>query len=283
MESGPRGGSGDRHGQAGGGVREHPRGVRDRARRQSEAARLPHAQPRCRLRRERSDAPEPEAGAGARARARSRRPRRRCEPVVAVAAGGVEERVLAIVAEQTGYPTDLLDMESGPRGGSGDRHGQAGGGVREHPRGLRDRARRRSRSCAITPRSTMLSPSSRALRRRPSPKRRPSPRLRRPKRHPRPPRRRRLSAARADSRGPAAARLLRAHGRRARRRHTRRAHARPTWHRCVAGRAPRQAGSRGAGDPGHSDGRGARGPDRDLASAWADRRRLLARGPRPGG
>ena len=45
--------------------------------------------------------------------------------------------VLAIVAEQTGYPTDLLDLDLDLEADLGHRHRQAGRGVRHHPRGLR--------------------------------------------------------------------------------------------------------------------------------------------------
>ena len=43
---------------------------------------------------------------------------------------GVEGAVLGVVAAQTGYPAEMLDLESGSGGGSGDRHGEAGGDVR---------------------------------------------------------------------------------------------------------------------------------------------------------
>ena len=103
---------GDRHRQAGRGVRDDPRDLRDRARRLAEAARLPDAQPRRRLR-PRPHRPQRRtrgrrAGArraGARAAPAGRGGLRRA------AGDGVEARVLEVVAEQTGYPSDLLDMD----------------------------------------------------------------------------------------------------------------------------------------------------------------------------
>ena len=101
----PRGGPRDRHRQAGGGVRGHPRGVRDRARRQAEAARLP------------------DAGNHVVAFVRDRRPdvaaagsaESAAAPAAAPVTSGCDrcgtERVLAIVAEKTGYPPDLLDTD----------------------------------------------------------------------------------------------------------------------------------------------------------------------------
>ena len=57
-------------------------------------------------------------------------------------------RVLAIVAEQTGYPRSA-GPGSRPGGRPGDRHGQAGRGVRRDPRALRDRARRRAEAARL--------------------------------------------------------------------------------------------------------------------------------------
>ena len=103
---GPGGGSGDRHGQAGGGVRDDPRGVRDRARRLAQAARLPDDERGRRLR-ARADA----AGRAGGARAGRRGARAGLVAPEAPAGDGVEAKVLAIVAAQTGYPEDLLDMD----------------------------------------------------------------------------------------------------------------------------------------------------------------------------
>ncbi len=110
----PRGRPGDRHGQAGRGLRHDPRGLRDRARRLAQAARLPDAQPRGRVRqraiRPGADRAGDRAGAGEPAPAApAPEPVAAAEP--AAAADDVEQRVLAIVAEQTGYPPDLLDMD----------------------------------------------------------------------------------------------------------------------------------------------------------------------------
>ena len=70
----------DRHGQAGRGVRGDPRGLRDRARRHAEAARLPDAQPRRRVRpNERAPAVEPQPAPGPLPLAEPA-PRRRCSP-----------------------------------------------------------------------------------------------------------------------------------------------------------------------------------------------------------
>ena len=85
----------------------------NRARRHAQAPRLPHPQPRRRLRHERAPDPRPsppqrpaEPGATSpRARHRDRTPqwpRQRTRST---------QRVLAVVAEQTGYPPDLLDLD----------------------------------------------------------------------------------------------------------------------------------------------------------------------------
>ena len=81
-----------------------------------QAARLPHPQPRHRLR------PRPRRRRSADETAGSRRPRAcpgRARPdrapaapvAVAVSEDEVRQRVLALVAEQTGYPEDMLDLD----------------------------------------------------------------------------------------------------------------------------------------------------------------------------
>jgi acyl transferase domain-containing protein len=65
-------------------------------------------------------------------------------PAPAPAAPAVDpvvQQVLGIVAEQTGYPTDMLDLRARPRGRPGHRHGQAGRDLRRRARGLQHRAR----------------------------------------------------------------------------------------------------------------------------------------------
>ena len=96
----PRGRSRHRHGEAGRAVRHDPRGVRHRARRQAQAARLPDAQPR------RSASSATGAAAPPTAAARPRAGGARGASVDAVA-----ERIVALVAEQTGYPADMLAMD----------------------------------------------------------------------------------------------------------------------------------------------------------------------------
>ncbi len=91
---------GDRHGEAGRGVRRDPRVVRHRTRRPPAAARLPDARPRRRLR------PRPRRGP-ARPQAPTPHPTRLSESGSDV----VVDRVLAMVAEATGYPVDMLDPE----------------------------------------------------------------------------------------------------------------------------------------------------------------------------
>ena len=94
-----------------------PRGVWDRARRRAEAARLPDAESRRRVRPRPSPeaqsgrGPQPPAELSRRPRRPSRRPRRGARARVRARAWpadasmtGVEAAVLAIVAEQTGYP-----------------------------------------------------------------------------------------------------------------------------------------------------------------------------------
>ena len=95
-----------RHRQASRDLRRHPSRLRHRTRRPPRPARLPHPAPRDRLR--------------PRTRPRTHRHRHRDPPrlrpvaeaaAAAPAGDGVEEQVLAIVAEQTGYPSDLLDLD----------------------------------------------------------------------------------------------------------------------------------------------------------------------------
>ena len=180
----PRGGSGDRHGEAGGGVRDHPGGLRDPLRRHPEAARLPDPQPRGRVRqraiRRRADGVAARrdpgrAGPGGRARAGRRRWRRG-------RGAGAGDRCRA-----DGLPAGSAGHGPRPRGGSGDRHGEAGGGVRDHPGGLRDPLRRHPEAARLPDPQPRRRVRQRAIRRRadgvrrpprprPSRSRRPSPR-----------------------------------------------------------------------------------------------------------
>ena len=105
--------------------------LRDRPRRQPQAARLPDPQPRHRLH------PRQDRHPGAHRRPRRHRPRPRTDAAGPArrdpAAGGptagcrrVDRRPWCdIVAEQTGYPHDLLDMDLDLEADLGDRHRQA--------------------------------------------------------------------------------------------------------------------------------------------------------------
>ena len=143
--SGPGGRPRDRHGQAGGGVRDDPRGVRDRARRLAQAARLPDPEPR-------SSA----SCASGRRRPRRRRPSRSsprragARGAGAAAAGdGVEAQGAGDRGRADGLPGGPAGHGPGSGGGPRDRHGQAGGGVRDDPRGVRDRARRLAQAARL--------------------------------------------------------------------------------------------------------------------------------------
>ena len=156
--SGPRSGSrsGHRHGQAGGGVRGDPRGLRHRARRQPEAARLPDAAPRGRLRarsacRSASARPRRSARGGARGPAADGRARRGC---------------MELVPARDRLPDGHARPGPGSRGGSGHRHGEAGGDVRGDPRVLRDRVRREPEAARLPDAARTWSASSRSACRR---------------------------------------------------------------------------------------------------------------------
>ena len=73
------------------------------------------------------------AAAPARGRSGCARGRPGCARLRPLPGDEVEARVLEVVAEQTGYPSDLLDMDLDLEADLGDRHGQAGGGVRVDP------------------------------------------------------------------------------------------------------------------------------------------------------
>ena len=80
----------------------------------------------------------PRAGRGGRPSRSSRRPSRSSRPPSrrgppAPCGDGVEARVLAIVARADRLPGGPAGHGSRPGGGPGDRHGQAGGGVRDDP------------------------------------------------------------------------------------------------------------------------------------------------------
>ncbi len=105
----PRGRPGGRHRQAGRGVRRGPRQVRCGTRREPATARLPDPDPRHRLgpRQDRHPAGGRDPG---RACCRSAAPV--AAPVSGAPAGDeVTDSVVAIVAEMTGYPAELLDLD----------------------------------------------------------------------------------------------------------------------------------------------------------------------------
>ena len=82
---------------------------------------------------------------------RPRRPGARAAPATASPARATARgRVLAIVAEQTGYPRGSVGPGAGSGGGSGDRHGQAGGVVRDDPGGATGSSATTTSSCATT-------------------------------------------------------------------------------------------------------------------------------------
>ena len=125
-----------------------PRDLRHRARRLAQAARLPHPQPRRRLR------PRPHAGGRARragraaaAGGRAARPRRRAGR--AAAATSVPARVLAIVAEQTGYPPELLDLDLDLEADLGIDTVKQAEVFAADPRGLRHRTRRLAQAARL--------------------------------------------------------------------------------------------------------------------------------------
>ena len=117
----PRGRPRRRHGEAGGDVRGGARGLRHRAAGEPEAARLPDAEARGAVRLRLPAGPAPARGVPAPTRPRVRRrpaPARPCPrrpggqaPRQAGDADAVVQKVLAIVAEKTGYPEDMLEMD----------------------------------------------------------------------------------------------------------------------------------------------------------------------------
>ena len=88
--------------------------------------------------------PRPEGRAG------GRRPRPPLAPATPGAdEAAIRERVLAIVAEKTGYPPDMLDARPRPRGRPRHRHREAGRDLRGHPRGLGHPARRDAQAARL--------------------------------------------------------------------------------------------------------------------------------------
>ena len=115
----PRGRPRRRHRQAGRGLRRRPRQVRRRTRREPPTARLPHPHPRHRLGPRQDRHPTHHGGSRNRpTNGRNRLPAPRGQTTApaapapaAPAADEVTDAVVTIVAEMTGYPAELLDLD----------------------------------------------------------------------------------------------------------------------------------------------------------------------------